>query len=259
MDFRPVEQNLRESFRILASVREVGEVREAPGVTIASLGASFQMFNAAFFSAPVQDEFDLAHRIATASAYFQARGLEWSFWACEGWLDSGVRRRAQKVFHRAGLSLASELPGMIGERLSPAPRPLPEIELRPVMSESVLRSFREIGALCFHVPPPWFAEVFDAETPRRDRFAAYVAYHFGVPVGTAATVIAADVIGVYNVATLPEYRHQGLAESIMRSVLERTREQSGIERSILQSTAQGLRLYQRMGYRTVTKVDVYTS
>ena len=33
----------------------------------------------------------------------------------------------------------------------------------------------------------------------------------------------------------------------------------GLERTILQSTAQGLPIYQRMGYRTVTRVLVYSS
>ena len=52
-DFRPVEANLRESFRVLARGRERADVMELPGVSIASLGATFQMFNAAFLNAPV--------------------------------------------------------------------------------------------------------------------------------------------------------------------------------------------------------------
>jgi hypothetical protein len=41
--------------------------------------------------------------------------------------------------------------------------------------------------------------------------------------------------------------------------LEKAREEHGLERTILQSTAQGMPIYQRMGYKTVTRVLVYSS
>jgi hypothetical protein len=54
--FENVADNLRESFRVVAAGREHGEVRELPGVSIAAAGVTFQMFNAAFLSAPVLSE-----------------------------------------------------------------------------------------------------------------------------------------------------------------------------------------------------------
>ena len=48
MDFVNVADNLRESFRAIAASRPPGEVRELRGVSIASAGVAFQMFNAAF-------------------------------------------------------------------------------------------------------------------------------------------------------------------------------------------------------------------
>ncbi|MBM3774518.1 MAG: GNAT family N-acetyltransferase, partial [Acidobacteria bacterium] len=65
--------------------------------------------------------------------------------------------------------------------------------------------------------------------------------------------------GVYNVATIPGQQRRGYGECVMRRALEAARAEHGVARSILQSTPQGLRLYQRMGYRTVTKVSVYSS
>ena len=66
-------------------------------------------------------------------------------------------------------------------------------------------------------------------------------------------------MGVYNVATVPDRQRRGCGEAVMRHALRRAREQHGIERTVLQSTAQGLRLYRRMGYSVVTNVAVYTS
>ena len=78
-------------------------------------------------------------------------------------------------------------------------------------------------------------------------------------VSTAAVVVGNGVAGVYNVATTPGHQRQGYGEAIVRHALETTRREQGIERSVLQSTKAGYALYERMGYRTVTSVAVYSS
>ena len=259
MDFQTVEENLRQSFRLLAMSRGPGEVRETAGVTIASAGVTFQMFNAAFLSSPVVGERDLDSRIATAKVHFAARGLSWSYWVCQGWLDKAARRRADDAFRKRGLYLATELPGMLAERLKSPVRELPQIDMRPVRDDATWRAFCEIGAMCFNVPLAWFQEVFEDSRVWDSGFTGYVGYSDGEPVSTAATVIAGGAVGVYNLATVPNRQKRGFGEAIMRRALDRARERYGIERTVLQSTPQGLPLYQRMGYSAVTGVTVYTS
>jgi ribosomal protein S18 acetylase RimI-like enzyme len=65
--------------------------------------------------------------------------------------------------------------------------------------------------------------------------------------------------GVYNVATMPGFQRRGYGEAVMRHALENSRRLNGIERVILQSTPAGLKLYERMGLETVTRVSVYSS
>ena len=258
MDFQTVADNLRESFRVIAASRAAGEIREIRGVSIASAGVAFQMFNAAFLSAPSPSEADLAQRIALPATHFGARGLEWAYWVCEGWLDPRCRRRARQVFERHGMRHSVDLPGMVAESLSPPAGPLPPLDIRRVRDGSTRQAFCAIGSTCFHVPSAWFREVFDTDSVW-DRFAAYVGYVDGEPVSTAAVVTGAGAAGVYNVATLPEFRRRGYGEAVMRHALAEARREHGIARSILQSTPAGLKLYERMGYRTVTKVSVYAS
>jgi len=259
VDFQTVEENLRQSFRALASSRDSGEVRETAGVTIASSGVTFQMFNAAFLSSPVVGEHDLDSRIAAAKVHFAARGLSWSYWVCEGWLDRAARRRAREAFRKHGLYMATELPGMLAERLRSPTRDLPRLDVRVVGDDATWRAFCDIGALCFNVPLGWFQEVFEDPRVWKNGFTGYVAYDDGQPVSTAATVIAGGAVGVYNVATIPSRQRCGFGETVMRHALDCARERHGIERTVLQSTPQGLHLYERMGYSTVTTVAVYTS
>ena len=258
MTFENVADNLRESFRAVAAARTAGEVRELPGASVASAGVTFQMFNAAFLSGPVEDEAQLEQRILLPMMHFNLRGYEWAYWVCEGWLEPRARRRSREVFERNGLRHAVDLPGMVAESVAPPLKPLPRVDVRRVGDRATRDAFCAIGSVCFHVPLAWFREVFDNEGVW-ERFAGYVGYAGDEPVSTAAIVVGGGAAGVYNVATMPEWQHRGYGEAVMRHALAESRKEHGLERSILQSTPAGYRLYQRMGYRTVTKVAVYAS
>jgi len=45
----------------------------------------------------------------------------------------------------------------------------------------------------------------------------------------------------------------------MRRAIEDAQREHGVTRTILQSTPAGLRLYERMGFRTITRVSVYST
>ena len=258
MDFENVANNLRESFRVVAGSRAGGEVRELHGVSIASAGVTFQMFNAAFLSGPVTTEPELTQRLLLPSVHFNARGLEWAYWVCEDWLDNRVRKRSRALFERHGMRLSTTLPGMIAERILPPVKVLPRIEICRVRDAGTRDAFCEIGSVCFHVPISWFKEVFDNDSVW-DRFISYVGYVDGEPATTAAIVVGGGVVGVYNVATLPGHQKRGYGEAVMRHALAEVRRERGTEPVILQSTPAGLKLYERMGFRTVARVAVYSS
>jgi len=253
-----VADNLRESFRVLASSRTQGEVRELHGVSIASANVAFQMFNAAFLSCPVESEADLIQRILLASLHFQKRNQSWAYWVCEDWMDGRTRKRSARLFSHYGLRHSVDLPGMAAERLRPGVKPLPHLDIRRVENGPVRDAFCAIGSLCFNVPLTWFSEVFQEETVWK-RFLAWVGYLDTEPVSCAAVVIAAGAAGVYNVATVPGWQRHGFGETVMRHALAEVQREHGIERTILQSTPAGYHLYERMGYRPITRVAVYSS
>jgi ribosomal protein S18 acetylase RimI-like enzyme len=258
VDFSNVANNLRESFRVLAGGRETGEVRELKGVSIASAGVTFQMFNAAFLSTPVTSDAELEQRILLASLHFEARNLEWTYWVCEGWLEARTRSRSHRILSKHDLRHSVDLPGMVAERLRAPVRPLPRIEVRRVCDKQTQEAFCEVGSICFNVPLSWFREVFENDTVW-DRFAGYVGYVGGEAVSTTAIVIEGGSAGVYNVATVPGFQRQGYGEAVMRHALHVARQEHGVEQTVLQSTKAGYALYERMGYRTVTNIAVYST
>lgn len=258
MTFENVSDNLRESFRVIAASRSAGEIRELHGVSIAAAGVTFQMFNSAFLSSPVSTEDELVRRIMMPSMHFNSRGLEWAYWVCEGWLEGRARRRPRHVFERLGLRHSVDLPGMVADSIAPPVRPPPLIRIRRVDCPITRDAFCSIGSVCFHVPLAWFHEVFENDGVWQN-FASYVGFVDEEPVSTTAIIVGGSALGVYNVATLPGYQRRGYGEAVMRFALADARRRHGLERTILQSTPAGLKLYERMGFRTVTRVAVYSS
>ena len=243
---------------MIAASRAAGELRELPGVSVASSGVTFQMFNAAFLSTPVAGDGELAQRILMPAMHFNTRKLEWAYWVCEDWMSPRARRHARRVFERFGLRHSVDLPGMVADEILPPVKPPAAMEVRRVSSGPTRDAFCAIGSICFHVPLPWFQEVFESPTVW-ENFAAYVGYADQEPVATTAIVVGGGVLGVYNVATLPGRQRLGYGETVMRAALADARSRLGIQRSILQSTPAGLHLYERMGYHKVTTVAVYAS
>jgi GNAT superfamily N-acetyltransferase len=259
VSFRDVAENLRQSFRTLAEGRPRAEVIELAGVSIASLGVAFQMFNAAFLSEPVETQPELEDRLRAAAHYFDSRGLAWAFWICEDWLAAALRRKLSRSCQTYGLRLSAEMPGMAADRLRPPTRPLPEMEVRSMEPGTTLDDFRALGSTCFHVPIAWFSEVFDERVAERKAFRCWVGYREGEPVATAASVFSEGALGVYNVATAPEHRKHGYAEAITRFAIDAGSREREPRRLVLQSTSQGHRLYDRLGFHPVTRVLVYNS
>lgn len=240
--------------------RPGSDVREYPGLTIASAGATFQMFNAAFLAPPMVESLeDLKRRMAVAALHFRQRRMKWSFWCCEDLIAPVIRGRAFDILDTTGLDWAVELPGMVADEILPMRFHPARLEIVPVQDEQERAAFCDIGSVCFRVPLPWFREIFHYDPLWENGFRAWNGYADGEPVVTVAAVVASGVVGIYNVATLPAHRRNGYAETILRHALDELRAETGIQRTILQSTDYGYQLYRGMGYRQVTTVTVFTS
>jgi ribosomal protein S18 acetylase RimI-like enzyme len=254
-----VAENLLEFFRHFARVRNNGRIAELDGVSIASSGIVFHMFNAALFSTPVTaGEGDLARRIDLAAEHLGRAGSRWAFWACEEKLAGDIAAKASKVFRGRGLAPAFRHPGMMCLRLRPPRRPLPDIEFRQVHDAQSRAVFAHINSTAFRIPFEWCLELYDIEALWDGCFSGHIGYAKGEAVSTVATVVVAGTVGVYSVATLPGHERNGYGEAMTRYAVARAQQDPGIERVVLQATVAGLPLYRRMGFEEVTSFVVYS-
>ena len=76
------------------------------------------------------------------------------------------------------------------------------------------------------------------------------------PVAISALYLDAGVAGIYFVATLPEARGKGLATQLVQTALEDAKK-LGYRVGILQSSAMGKNVYQRISFQECCPIGIY--
>ena len=252
-------RNLIRAMRFFGSPRKGGDVQDLPGVSLVSCGLNYAAFNAALLSEPPGSDPNFRQVIQTAADHFRSRNLRWTCWFCDDFLDPALLRQARPLFRAFGLSHLTEPVGMLADQLLPPRRRLPKLETRPVDNQPTRLAFAHITSVAFEIPHQVCLDIYGSADAWAGDFQGFVGYVDDLPVTSAATVTAHNVVGVYSVGTLPHCRKRGYAEAAVRQALALQQEQTGITATVLQSTYSGLRLYQQMGYRKVTNFSVFIS
>ncbi len=87
----------------------------------------------------------------------------------------------------------------------------------------------------------------------------YVGYDNGKPVGVCLSIIHNNLLGIYAVATLPEYRKQGVSAAIMKRAINDS-QKSNIRSVTLQvmTNSYAHQFYKRLGFADAFHCDIFT-
>ena len=148
--------------------------------------------------------------------------------------------------------------------ISAAPATTPKgFEIREVSGESDARQILELVAWRWQVPARAtehlhaINEHFGIGTPGA-KARCWAAWRAGVPVAKVILHLAAGAAGIYGVATRPEARGLGLARTLTLEALRAAR-QEGYQLSVLHSSPMALRLYEKIGFRSVASFKLFAS
>ena len=219
-----------------------GSVEEDDDVLIATTGSPLATFNPAFVRRVPRDAESLVRRAIDREdpvVITVNPGVE------------GVERLIAAALG-TGLVTNGRLPGMVLTDLDAAgATPAHPLEVhRGVDGEAAWARYFEVLCASFDVPREAVARLLDAAIYRVDAIEAFVGTVDGRIVTTSMGFLTGDVVGVYNVATLPEWRRKGFGEA-MTSAAVRWGHERGARVAVLQASEMGFPIYERMGFREV--------
>jgi GNAT superfamily N-acetyltransferase len=161
-----------------------------------------------------------------------------------------------------GWMLGDEAPGMAIDlhALDEAMSSPPSLTIERVQDAETLRTWLRVMTVGSDIPQEGLALLLELVTRHGFTDDPSVHYYLGLladqPVATSLLYLAGGVAGIYNVATLPEFRHQGIGSALTVAPLLQARTW-GYHIGTLQSSPMGLSLYRRLGFREYCMFQAY--
>lgn len=235
-----VDASFLDAYRRLAD-RESGFVAQFGSVQVAAMGLPVAFFNAIFVLEALSAPDDLAAALAAV------RSRELPFVVhLRGNLDEGT----VSVVRELGLKQTAVLPGM-ALPLPATARAAPQgVRFQRVLDEPAYSAGMAVAAEGFEMPLP-FAEMAFPQSMFDDTMRGYVAYAVDEPVATAMSIQLGSVLGIYSVTTVPARRRSGYGTAVTWHAIDEA--DPGTSTVVLQSSPDGVPVYERMGFRSVVE------
>ena len=248
-----IEENLLFAFIPALSRWSRAEVHDKGAVKWFITDIPFPLFNSVFSAHLEADRISAAIESITSCARLRNVPLVWRIGPATRPQDLG------KHLEEHGFINEGQEPGMAVEleKLNEEV-PVPSgLTIERVGSAEGLQQWSQTGVAGFGWPG-FVAEAIydlmshaDAETTL-----AYLGWLNDEPVATSLLVLAAGVAGIYNVATIPEARRQGIG-TLMTLLPLREARMRGYRVGILSASEMGVGVYRRLGFWEYCKIGRY--
>jgi ribosomal protein S18 acetylase RimI-like enzyme len=238
-----------DGFRSLAVGVDSGSADDVGGAICWYSTSYVPLFNGAgLFDVDLFNE----DTLVAISGYFKARERPYSLVTLDALVPDASERLRRLGCYELEASPAMWLggmPNMWGEAPAGA-------WVSHVQTPSELQSYRDILSAVFGISEREINLIMSDKVLDVPYVRHYLGWLNGEPVATTSLVLAGDLAGIWNVGTLHEYRRQGAAAGLVRRAIADAIE-AGYERSMLLSSPEGYRLYERLGYVTATTVRMF--
>ncbi len=232
-----LDANYLEANRIFVTSADSGEYRELKGLAVVSCGLPVEQLNFGFLLPPFDG---IEANAQSARAYFEEQSLPFRLAFRDGSSDAPQRLADWN-------ETAPPVPGMTIATDVRIPEPPASLVIEPVRTSEQLVAYRQTAFAGFGFP------VQAAHLFLTDRFLQLPHVHLyagsieGRVVATSMLVATAGVAGIYWVATIDEYRGQGLGTALTWAAVRGGRE-LGCPIASLQASDMGRPVYARMGF-----------
>ncbi|MEU1528848.1 GNAT family N-acetyltransferase [Streptomyces fagopyri] len=221
--------------------------RHSDGSVVAVSGSPVASLNAV-----ISPNLDPDPEVIGALAGSEAlRGLAWSIQ-----VRGLPGQRVTDVATRNGLTDATRLPLMIRRPDAGAPPPATgPLRVRPVGGDE-LGLYARTMADGFGVPHETFELFTDPGLARTEGFTFYLAENDSGPVGTGMAAVHGELLGIFNIAVLPQHRRRGHGRAITTEIV-RAHHAAGATTAYLYASTMGEPVYASADFRTEEVLTVF--
>lgn len=202
---------------------------------------------------------DDSKAIQNIKKYFRKTGLPFWWWM----FPSAQSPATIDMLKAEGFSFVDSIPSLLADLSLLPDREFGDkaITVKRVVNKEYLELWKEISFAGFDFPPQThdqyghFTAAFnlDPDSPQK----IFLAFLNGKPVGTSLLFLAEKAAGIYFVTTLAEHRKKGIGLELTQATM-RYAKMTGSRFATLQSSPDGLRVYQQAGFKEYCRVDVYS-
>jgi len=198
----------------------------------------------------------LAAGAARVREHFERRGV--AFHWCVGLREEPAGLAGMLTGH--GLGLDEEEPGMglVLDTPLPPGDEVPGLTVRPVTDGQLLWQWMRTWGCGApdHAIELWYGVYSALPYGPGGPLRMFVGFLDGEPVSTVFLRVGADAGAVHYVVTLPEFRGRGIGRAMTEFAVREARA-AGCRLAVLSASDDGVRIYQRLGFRERCQVGTY--
>lgn len=183
--------------------------------------------------------------------FFNSKNLPFMWWTDD------------PILSASGFQFGGIMKGIVLDANSQLPKPPVApvgLKIKSVSNSQEIATFTQIIASCFGFSPEveqQYSKVNQTTMDRKEQI-HFLAYENEIPVATASLSILPQSAGIWNCATLPEYRKKGFGTSLCYTAfLEAKKRNYSQVMAILMPKGLAWGLFQSLGYKEVNQLPFY--
>ncbi|MRH42067.1 GNAT family N-acetyltransferase [Aquibacillus halophilus] len=180
--------------------------------------------------------------------------MYWEIWSNS--LPSNIR----EILQEYGFKYDSEFPAMVLEHTQIPENKSISLNIKKVDNEDEAIILADLFSEIYGVPEPardgFLNTVLSTGFDINSKLVNYIGYEDEKPVCISSVYYDSGVVGIYNVGTIEGYNRKGYGTEITLFPLMEAKE-NGYKYMMLQSSEQGLKVYHRMGFKVLSRVETF--
>lgn len=234
-----------------------GTVADEAGLAIRWADSPFVFYNALVATDPVEGEEQLRLLLARSSNFMRTREQHGCLWLYDDLVAPNVKDRLVEVAREVELVSTFKCWGMAGDLLELDEPHHPQLRFERVASEQHLEDYARLNAGAYGLSEEDAVAAFRGSRLWRREIFAYVAYEGVNPVACAGACEVDGRLFLVLVATKAAHRRRGFGEAVTRKALTEASRATGIKRVCLQATAVGKPVYEKIGLRVNSSLQLF--